>query len=221
MSYQFKTITSNPFFNARLMKKDRVFSMLQDVYAAVLSNDDIKEQEQAQILESIAKIASVFIPSASAKPKDNFSWARKAVSKDERKRPLMMVKVGDGEIVGCNGSYLLIAPNDTGMPDGLYEPKTKELARCQDLIYPNYKQVIPTAGPKVEITDKLGTTNKPGEQPTITRFLSNGAQINEQFYQSAIALGLPDEMYMDGELNPLLMKWNDGKVAIIMPLYTK
>jgi hypothetical protein len=221
MSYQFKTITSNPFFNARLIRKDKVFSELQDVYAAVLSNDDIKEREREAILQSIAKIASAFIPSSSAKPKDNFSWVRQAVSKKEFKRPLMLVNVGEGRIAGSNGFYVLIAPNDTGMPDGLYEPKTKELARCQDLIYPNYKQVIPTDETKVEVTDKLGTTNELGKRPTITRFLSNGAQINEQFYQNTIALGLPDKMYMAGELDPLLMKWNDGKVAVIMPMRIK
>lgn len=190
-------------------KKEDVQDYIEKLYNTTQDN-----QDKARL----AELYKFFMPTPPAKCKDLKQWVTKALNLNHD-RPTLQAAYCDGEnYIATDGHRMHIIPL-TLFPTGYYDHKLNKLDI--DLIYPEYKRLIPTKTLKDKLIVTSGIIDK---NKDITFHLFNAPikfnlrYITELMNGDKEATVYCSEVYIRGNINasPVLFEFVD-RSAVLMP----
>ncbi len=170
--------------------------------------------------ESLAKLYAFFMPPLPAKAK-GFKWVARAMGQNDVRYYLNYVHSEGSRVVATDGHRLHLMPGD--LPAGYYD---KAETQCNVAAnYPDIDRVIPPrhqAEEKYnlhEILHKLPVVEVGGVKvKTHAYVLPDGSHVNKRYLDQAVAKDEPAilRLYEDGR--PARIDFEDGRLAVIMPM---
>ena len=189
----------------RKPSKDIAGKMLQSLWIKADNDDD---------REALAALFKYFQPATPAKPKTVLQWVSKAKSKEQIRYYITEVYSTGEYAVATDGHIMFVAPYQG--PEGYIDHDGAALeSLTRNGTFPQWERVIPADNmPAVSlgdfrISDKGNYVLKSGE---------GIYGIPKKHMDLALSYGGDYEMFWDKAGSPILVKFDDGRKAIIMPI---
>jgi len=158
---------------------------------------------------TLAALFKFFQPLPPKKPKTALEWVSLAVSKEQTRYYLTAIYRDSGTAVATNGDIMFLCP-DNG-DDGYIDMNRNPIAL--DGTFPQWRKVLPETA--VEIDGALFTV---GESGQVIHPTSHAMGFDKKNFDKATVYGHNPRYFWDGGDSPMLITFDDGLKAVIMPM---
>ena len=157
---------------------------------------------------NLAALFKFFQPLPPKKPKTALEWVSLAVSKEQTRYYLTAIYRDSGTAVATNGDIMFLCP-DNG-DDGYIDMNRNPIAL--DGTFPQWRKVLPETA--VEIDGALFTVGESGQ----VIHPAHAMGFNKKYFDQAMVYGQNPRYFWDGGGSPMLITFDDGLKAVIMPM---
>jgi len=177
-----------------------------DIVRSAIENDGVLDQY------ALANLYSFFIPNT-PKVKTDFQWVHTAISTEATRYYLNYVYVADGEMVATDGHRLHLAK--TELENGFYDKAGNKVE--VDATFPDYHRVIPEPAKPYSWVAAHCEVREIGDNG-LAYILTNGAGVNKKYWDIASQGADVVDFDMADEATPLRMDFENGRLAVVMPM---
>ena len=179
--------------------------------------NDLIDSREPPTDRQLAMLRAYFMPATPAKPKTAFDWAAKAIAVKDIRHYLNHLNATGEQIRGTDGHRLHIAPST--LPAGYYDKSGAAIDESSR--YPDIDRVIPTDPnyKSIDLSDlSVFEVGQSGKVEYIQLSADPSYCVSRKYLLDALSNPSPviNAAYLEG--CPLRINYDDGSMAVIMPM---
>ena len=178
---------------------------------------DLIEQEKIDDINA-SILYSFFTPALPAKPKSREQWVQKAVGNKDTREYLNFVYSDGNNICATNGH--LLHTSQTSLSEGFYD---KNMVKVKSsYTYPDFNSLIDgmKGGDIVSLTGAT-IVHHAKQDNYVIPYTSGEYGYSKQYVDKVLSMGGRYEITRKTENDPIVFMFDDGRIAIIMPILVK
>lgn len=179
--------------------------------------NDLIDSREPPTDKQLALLRAYFMPSTPAKPKTSFDWVKKAIAVNDVRHYLNHLNATGERICGTDGHRVHVTPSD--LPAGYYDKSGAAIDESSR--YPDIDRVIPNNPnyKSIDLSDpSVFEVGQSGKLDYIQLSADPSYCVRREYLLDALSNPSPviDAAYLEG--CPLRINYDDGSMAVIMPM---